>query len=261
MLRNEEEMDKRLIALTALALCCGAAQAEAAVTLSMTGGNSATTGPSGNIATYSSGSVSVQVSAWSLNGLSIAPAWLGQYSDGVGVTNQTEGSGTVLNSSAIDNQSGTDFVLLVFNQSVGLQSGVLTPYQVSSAAANNAATVSYATLGGAYTSPTPTPISLSSSVWLSLVGNAYSVLGNTTAPYSVGLNPSNNSGNVWLLAAGNFGGASSADGFRLTSITVTTPTSAVPEPSTWVMFCLGLGGFGMLMRQRTQQRQKLLQLA
>ena len=255
-----EQMDKRIIALAAFGLLSGAAPAQAAVTISTTGGNSATSGPSGNIATFSSGGVSVQVSAWSLNGFSLGTAWLGQYATGLGVTNASEGSGTTMNSSSIDNQSGTDFLLLVFNQAVDVQSAVLTPYQVSSAAANNAVTVSYATLPGAYTSPVPTGIAANSSVWFNLIADANALSGNTTSPYSVALNPSANYGNVWLLAAGDFGtGSPSADGFRLSAITVST--SPVPEPSTWALFFLGFGLLAASLRQRTRQSGRLLQLA
>ncbi len=109
-------MKKRLIAFAALAVSCGGAPAEAAVTLSMGGGNSSTNGASGSTLTFSSGALSVQVSAWSVNRFSIGPAWLGRYPDGLGVTNASEGAGTAMNSSSIDNQSGIDFVILLFNQ-------------------------------------------------------------------------------------------------------------------------------------------------
>lgn len=241
------------IAITAgLIVLALAAPAEASVTISFAGGNSATSGSAGNIASYSSSGITVQASGWSFAGPTPTASWLGQYSNGLGVTNANE-DGTSNNSSAIDNVNGEDFVLLVFSQPVSVLSAVLTPYRVGSGPADNDVTSSSVNLAGAFTLPVPTPISSSSSIWPTLLLDATSAAGNNKAPYVTAVTLGNNYGNVWLIGADMSGLDPHPDGFQLTSLNVAP--SPVPEPSTWMMMLLGICAIGRVVTMRPPQRQ------
>lgn len=247
----------RLISIIAAAAALTmAGPVSAAVTISFAGGNSATSGTSGNIASYTSGGVSVQASGWTINGLALETAYLGQYSNGLGVTNTSEGTGTLASANSIDNTNGYDFALLVFNQPVSLLSAVLTPYQ---AGADNDATIAYANLAGAFTSPAPTAVGLNSPIWSGLISTAFSVSGNNNSPFSTAISPGTAYGNVWFVSADILGLDQTADGFRLSSVTVNTP--AVPEPSSWMMALLGFGAIGSALRRNRNAKGSLAQIA
>jgi hypothetical protein len=134
---------------------------------------------------------------------------------------------------------------------------VLHPYDISRTANDNDAWVSHANLTGAYTSPTPTKLSLSSPLWGALSAVDYTVNGNMNSPFSVNLNSGGLFGNVWMLGAANLNRDTRDDGFKLSSISVTSaPTliSAVPEASTWAMMLIGFGGIGYSMRSAGRKR-------
>lgn len=88
---------KSLIAAAAVAGLAFAAPASASVTITFTGGNSGTDGSDGNIRPFSNGGISAQDSGWSYDGSTLESAWLGRYSQGLGVTNNGEGNGTSSN--------------------------------------------------------------------------------------------------------------------------------------------------------------------
>ena len=217
---------------------------EAATTISFTG-SSALDGPDGNIRSFSGGGINVQASGWTLDGSTLQTAWLGQYSGGLGVTNMSEGNGSFANSHTTDNVSQTDFILLVFDRLVNIESAVLTPFWVSWTPLDNDALVSYANLAGAFTSPTPTAVSPASPVWGDLAAAAYNVSGNTTAPYNTSLNSAGKFGNVWVIGAALPSPDWKYDGFKLASISVNSP---VPEPGTWAMMLIGFGMVGGALR-------------
>ena len=230
----------------------------AATTISFTGGSSATDGTDGIIRSFSNGGIAVQASGWSFINNILTQAYLGSYSSGLGVTNSSEGTGGSSNSHTIDNVGQSDFVLLVFSQSVNIASGVLTPFSVSSTALDNDARVSFATLGGAFTSPTATAVPLNSSAWVTLAANGYNVNGNTAAPYTTSLNSTGRYGNVWLIGAAQPNPDANYDGFKLSSISV---NSAVPEPATWAMMLIGLGAIGASMRRRPAKIRRKVSFA
>jgi hypothetical protein len=237
-------------ALAATVLLAQPALASTVITFT---GNSSTDGTDGNIRTYSNGGISVQASGWSFEGNTREKAYLGAYSSGLGVTNNDE-IGNLSNSHTADNVGQSDFILLVFNQAVNIASAGLTPFDVSSDINDNDALVSYATLAGAFTSPTPTAIALNSSVWSSLLANDYNVPGNNNSPYNTSLNSAGKFGNVWLIGASRPNLDSRDDGFKLSSITV---NSAVPEPATWAMMLIGFGAIGAGMRRRKANTPRL----
>jgi len=232
------------IACAALLIACST-PAAASVTISFTGGNSPVNGNPGNILTFSNGTISVQASAFDLNNNAIQRAFLGSYSAGLGVTNPNENGSS--NSHTIDNQGQYDFVILVFNQAVNIQSAVLTPFSIAGQTPDNDATVSFASLAGAYTSPVPTPLVLNNSnaIWQALTANAWSINGSSGASV---FNSAGNFGNVWLIGAAAPNPDRTYDGFKLSSIVVNTRT-AVPEPSTWAMMLLGFAGVGLATRR------------
>lgn len=229
-----------LAAFAALSLASPAA----AVTVDFTSGtNSSTNGsPDGNTRAFSNGGISVTASAWSLNGSTLQNGWLGQYTGGLGVTNQNEDGSS--NSHTTDNSGYKDFIILVFNQAVNIQSAKLNPYSVAGSTDNDA-WISYGTLIGAFNSTALTD----------LMTRDYNVPGSGS-PYNVSLNSAGQVGNVWLIGAWNSGAPNrgtidtNIDGFKLASIIVT----AVPEPSTWAMMLLGFGAIGLATRRSRRNR-------
>lgn len=210
----------------------------AAVTLDFTSAtNSSVNGsPDGNTRTFSNGGISVTASAWSLNGVTLQNGWLGQYTHGLGVTNQGEDGSS--NSHTIDNSGYQDFIILVFNQAVNIQSAVLYPFSVSGSTDNDA-WVSYSAL-----------TSFNATTLNDLMARDYNVPGS--ASYNVSLNSAGQFGRVWLIGAWNSSAPNrgtidqNVDGFKLASIAV---TGAVPEPSTWAMMLLGFGAIGLATRR------------
>lgn len=247
------------MAVISAAALMAASPAAASTTISFTGGNSNLDGTDGNIRSFSNGGITVQGSAFDLNPStnSVQTAYLGWYSAGLGVTNPNESGNN--NTHTIDNQGQYDFILLVFNQAVNIQSAVLTPFSVNGSTDNDAM-FSYATLAGAFTSPNPTAIPLNSSVWATLGADLWNQTGNTSSPYSVTLNSSGDYGNVWLIGAADPNPDYHTDGFKLSSIVVNTPP-ALPEPGTWGMMLLGFGAMGFALRKSRKPNAALAQAA
>jgi hypothetical protein len=224
--------------IAALAAASVAAPASAAVTLNFTSAtNSSVNGsPDGNPRSFSNGGITVTATAWSLNGSTLQNAWLGQYTHGLGVTNQGEDG--LNNSHTVDNYGYQDFIILVFNQAVNIQSGTFYPFSVNGSTDNDS-WISYGTLAGSFSAATLTD----------LMTRDYNVAG-AGSPYNVNLPSAGQYGNVWLIGAANSSVSAIdnySDGFKLASITV---NGAVPEPSTWAMMLLGLGAMGMTVRRR-----------
>ena len=234
------------VALLALVAAVSVSSPVAAQQVAFTGAGSATSGTAANIRSYSSGSIQVQASAWSYSGSTLQQAFLGQYGTGIGVTNSAEGNGSTANSHTTDNVGQTDFILLLFNQAVNISSAVLTPYAVSTTAADNDAYVSYASAGLPFTN-VPTAVPLASSVFATLLTNGYNVAGNNVSPFATSLSSAGLFGNAWVIGASRTNPDGLADGFKLASVNV---TAAVPEPSTWAMMLIGFGAIGVASRRR-----------
>ncbi|WP_291992060.1 SdrD B-like domain-containing protein [Candidatus Accumulibacter sp. ACC003] len=90
-------------------------------------GSSSTDGTDGNIRTFTAGSISVHASAFSRDKATgdWSQAWLGSYGGGLGVTDNSEGSGGN-NQHTVDNTGGRDnYVLFEFDQNVVVDSAYL----------------------------------------------------------------------------------------------------------------------------------------
>lgn len=243
-------------------IACGLAAATMAVPASAevfdftTSNGSADTGAVGNVRTFTVNGLSVQASAYSFNGSTVETAYLGRYDKGLGVTNSISynswnGYTTTDDSHTIDNSGKIDFVLLVFNQSVNVSGGVLTPFKVGNTTDNDA-WIGWGNLAGAFdtTAPLNGP-AVNSPIFNTLISssNGKNVSGGTTAAnpdYFTNFNTGATSANVWMVSAARDG---SIDGFKLSSITATA-TAAVPEPATWAMMISGFGMVGYSMRRR-----------
>lgn len=233
------------LALAALSL---ASPAAASTTIDFTSAtNSSVNGtPDGNTRSFSNGGITVTASAWSYNG-TLQNAWLGQYTHGLGVTNQGEDG--LNNSHTVDNSGNQDFIILVFNQAVNIQSGTLYPFSVNGSTDNDA-WISYGTLAG--------PFNLTA--LNDLLTRDYNVTG-AGSPYNVSFNSTGKFGNVWLIGAANsIAGTTDqyTDGFKLSSILINT---AVPEPSTWVLMLLGFAAIGFVVRRQRNHPSTLAEQA
>jgi len=84
-------------------------------------GNSALDGSDGNVRTFTVNGISVRVSAFSRTSAGVwAPAYLGQYGGGLGVTDSGEGTGAG-NSHTVDNIDRKNYVLFEFSEPVILK--------------------------------------------------------------------------------------------------------------------------------------------
>ncbi len=90
-------------------------------------GHSATDGCDGNIRQFSVDNVSVNTSAFSRDKMTgdWSKAWLGNYSDGLGVTDSSEGSGKN-NAYNVDNAGRDNYVLFEFSKSVVIDKAYLS---------------------------------------------------------------------------------------------------------------------------------------
>lgn len=210
--------------------------------------------------TVGSTTVKVRVTGWSTTGTSnsstVEKGGVNVYSNGLGVTNTGEGSSSP--NHTVDNSGRKDFLIFQFDQPVEMDSAKFTTYNMGSTRTDGDATIAY----GSSATSWMTDLLASTSTYgqLSTVfGNSFeaSNVASTSGQTSVtrALNPSNKSGNVWLIGAAFSNPAENCgykknqlclDGFKLSQVAV----SAVPEPSTWMMMLLGFGFVGFSMRRR-----------
>jgi hypothetical protein len=208
------------------------ASASAATFVLTSGSNS--DGYSGNVRTYTgSDGTKLEVTAYSLNGSTLAQAAVGAYTPGLGVLN-----GPNDDTHTVDNSGLVDILVFQFDKivtvdKIGLASFGDTDinYAIGSTnvAFNNTFTIpNYAT-------------------FTSLFGSTiYS--GGDGSSENRDINPSNLSGNLFYVAAA-FNDNRDNDSFKVSGITYTA-TPAVPEPATWGMMICGLGLAGAAMRRR-----------
>ena len=188
----------------------------APVTLKMKGNTSAD-GPDGNIRTFSSGSVSVNVSGFSREKANPTwqAAWLGAYVGGVGVTDPSEDGSN--DSHTIDNISRDNYVLFEFNQPVIVDSTFLG-YVTGDSDMN----VWIGTISNAFNNH----ITLSDAVLASL---GFTEVNDTTSSglRTADINAGKVVGNVMVVSARR-GGDSKADRFKINTLRV-APSPGIYE--------------------------------
>jgi uncharacterized repeat protein (TIGR01451 family) len=175
-------------------------------------GSSATSGTEGNVRTYDVGGVKVKASAFSRDKTSGAwdDEFLGAYSGGLGVTDDSEGNGSG-DTHTVDNVGRDNYVLLRFDQNVVVDSTFLG-YVVN----DSDLTAWIGTIPGAYAAPN---LTLSDMILAGLVSEV-----NTTdlaTPRTANLNAANLTGNVLIIAA-QTNDATPEDRFKLEKATIKT---------------------------------------
>ena len=172
-------------------------------------GNSALDGTDGNIRTFSSGGISVKASAFSRDsGGNWATAYLGSYSGGLGVTDNSEGSGGN-NSHTVDNIDRDNYVLFEFSESVVVDSAFLG-YVVGDS--------DLRVWIGTKTDPFNNHLTLSDALLTSL---GFTEVNETTltTTRTADFNAGELSGNVLVIAA-NTGEPTQDDYFKIEKVTV-----------------------------------------
>ncbi len=171
-------------------------------------GNSALDGPDANIRTYTSGSLSVNASAFSRDTSgNWSTAWLGSYSGGLGVTDPSEGNGSN-NAHTVDNTGGDNYVLLEFSDTVVLDSAYLG-YVVD----DSDLRLWIGTVNGAFNSHQTLSDAFLTSLGFTEVNET-----TLTTPRLADLNAGNIAGNVIVIAA-NTGEPTTEDNFKIQNLT------------------------------------------
>ncbi len=155
-------------------------------------GNSGLNGTDGNIRTFNSGPVSVKTSAFSRDKSSgaWAPAFLGSYSGGLGVTDSSEGNGSN-NTHTVDNVGRDNYVLFEFSEQVIVDRATLG-YVVNDS--------DLSIWIGNLNDPFNNHVQLSDAV-LSGLGFTEVDLTNSSRPRTANINNGDYAGNVLVIAA------------------------------------------------------------
>jgi hypothetical protein len=174
-------------------------------------GNSSTSGTAGKIRTFTVNGVSVNVSAFSRvdghNG-AWAPAYLGLYSSGLGVTDSSEGSGSY-NKHKVDNLGGrNNYVLFEFSQPV-----VVNQVFLDAIGADSDISVWIGTAAD----PFNNHLTLSDAVLSSLGFTEVNATDNDESSRWADINAGNVSGNVLVISART---ADNEDAFKIAKLDV-----------------------------------------
>ena len=199
-------------------------------------------GSTGNTRTFTSGGITLTVTAWAYTfGASdnaLAAAALGRYSTGLGVCNATEDCEDPQHQ--VDNIGAADWVLFQFSAPVDVTSVRIDPFDTWDR------DVSYflGTAGG--------PLNLTGITYAALGGLGFGGVQNDSASASnLFRDVSINGGLANAMLFGGFlGGDDEDDRFKITSLSATT---AVPEPATMLLLVAGSGVLHRLRRRATQK--------
>lgn len=203
-------------------------------------------GSVGNTRTFTSGGVTLTVTAWAYTfGASdnaLAAAALGRYSTGLGVCNATESCEDPQHQ--VDNVGAEDWVLFQFSVPVDVTSVRIDPFDTWDR------DVSYF-LGNA-----GIPLNLTGVTYGGLGGVGFGAMQSDSALASnlfrdVAINGGFANG---LLFGGFLGGDDEDDRFKITSLSATT---AVPEPATMLLLVAGSGVLHRLRRRATQKQDRV----
>jgi hypothetical protein len=243
----------RRLVLAMLLVCGVAMPAHASVVLdfgNLSGQtNLGTTGPNGNVRTYSvtidGNVVNVQATAWRLSGTTITNAFLGAYNGwGLGVTNRSEGGSSP--GHAIDDSNGLDFVALQFDEDV-----ILTQLGLKAVSSYDTdASIYFGTASGTFGSGLGLH-NANVSVLNAMLDGGFVSEGGTSSRTAI-INAANQASNLWIVTPYTGDGSKKTDLFKLRSALIDLPDQAppVPEPATWLMMLLGFFATGAALRHR-----------
>jgi hypothetical protein len=177
-------------------------------------GNSAVSGAAGNVRTFTSGPVSVKASAFSRDKSTgaWAPAYLGSYGGGLGVTDGSESGGG--NTHTVDNVGRDNFILLEFSENVIIDAARLG-YVVTDSDL-------WAFIGTA-ADPFNNHLTLSDAL---LSGYNLEANAGGSSARTANLNAGNLSGNVFVIGADP---TSADDYFKFETLTLCTTTPGTYE--------------------------------
>ena len=271
----ENRYTKRVVALVAgaLALASGTSASAGPVTVNLSPScttSCSTDGSDGNTRTYtffdSQGLASrVTVTAWAADQNTTTGAlsnyqtgFVGQYSQGVGVTNRYEGNGSSNNSHMADNEGGrADFLVLRFDGDVVLTGAQLNAFSMTATGFSGSGSDTDATFYfGTTTVPFSTPVDLADATQrLSILNHYTDTLGGSSSNFRSVNTTTRYSGNVVVIApsladynrgtSGNW-----RDGFKLGNVQVDYLTTQAPEPAALGLLGLGVLALGLRRRKR-----------
>ncbi|MCP9222460.1 PEPxxWA-CTERM sorting domain-containing protein [Erythrobacter sp. LQ02-29] len=239
---------KRLSVISAAVIGASmmAVPASAAPTINFgTKHSSATSGAPGNTRTFTGTdngqTINVTASAWSVFMNVVTSAYLGDYANGLGVTNFLEGRGAN-NTHTIDNSFGSDFILLTFDQPVSLPYAYLSAYGDTD--------VTFASLSSGDTKGwNGSSVSKINSL-ITSSDNSYGGTGSRWAANESGGTSAN-----WIVGALTPRNQVT-DSFKLGAV-VAQGVPGVPEPATWMMLILGFGAIGFGMRRQRSRTPRV----
>ncbi len=202
----------------------------------------------------------VRVTAWSAsqntsNGSlsNWRTAFVGEYDNGLGVTNRDEGNGESNNSHTMDNSSGIDFLVFHFDGDVIATGADLNAYAMTISGSSGKDTDASFYIGST-TVAFGTSINMATTAQrLSAMTHYIDTTGGSSDNYRAFNTKTEYKGNVLIVAAsvGDYmrSGGNRADAFKLESIKVEYPIPT-PEPAALGLFGLGFLAMGLRRRRR-----------
>jgi protocatechuate 3,4-dioxygenase beta subunit len=179
-------------------------------------GNDAISGTAGNLKSFSAGGVAVKVSAWGRSRTTgnWAPAYLGAYGGGLGVTDTFSDGNGDNNRHMVDSVGSDNFLLFEFSQPVAVNRAYLG-YVVTDS--------DLRAWVGTFNDPYNNHLTLNDSVLASFGYSETNLTSSSGTRWAV-LNPAEVAGNTFLVAAGP-GNTTYDDYFKLEYLDICVPSS------------------------------------